>query len=67
MTRHADDVSRGLSVFYSLGLENQRGNYLHWSTTSTGIRYRRAVRCAAGRLAGELGVSTMVVKLRRPL
>lgn len=39
VTRHPDDANRGLSLFYSLGLADQRSNYMHYST-STGIRYR---------------------------
>ncbi|ANS40623.1 carbohydrate porin [Serratia inhibens] len=38
VTRHRGDASRGLSLFYSLGLADQRTNYMHYST-STGIRY----------------------------
>ena len=59
VTRHADDVNRGLSVFYSLGLGDQRSNYLHWST-STGIRYRGLFDA---RPDDWLGLGVSVVKL----
>ena len=59
VTRHADDVNRGLSVFYSPGLGDQRSNYLHWST-STGIRYRGLF---VARPDDWLGLGVSVVKL----
>lgn len=59
VTRHADDINRGLSVFYSLGLGDQRSNYLHWST-STGIRYRGLFDA---RPDDWLGLGVSVVKL----
>ncbi|MFZ1871230.1 MAG: carbohydrate porin [Chania sp.] len=39
VTRHQGDANRGLSLFYSMSLADQRSNYMHYAL-ATGIRYR---------------------------
>lgn len=38
LTRHADDATRGLSTSWSLGLSDQRSNYMH-ATLAGSLRY----------------------------
>ncbi|MDN0119885.1 carbohydrate porin [Yersinia frederiksenii] len=59
VTKHQDDASRGLSVFYSMSLADQRTNYMHYAA-ATGIRYRGLFD---SRPQDWLGLGVSMVKL----